>query len=244
MSQRQSIPLFAQVAETIKARIHHYEYKPGGSIPSLMEIESEFGVSNLTARRALERLSAEGYITTRQGLRGQVAEQKTDTVEIDVTGNIQTWFEMACGKNFDLEIDIIGREVIDCPEPIRQLLALDRGEKIERLRRVRRLEGTPISYCVNYGSERWMTGLPSEEIKRRSLLETIRDIGGIKLNYMEQRVEAQTADLDLAAHLGVDFGFPVLFIQTVYYTGKRKPVELTHIYYRADRYSYTAKRRM
>jgi len=244
MSLRQSTPLFVQVAETLKARIYNHEYKPGGSIPSLMELEDEFRVSNLTARRALERLAAEGYITTRQGLRAQVAEHKTDTVEIEVTGNIQTWFEMACGKNFELEIEIIGREVIDCPEPIRHLLALDRGEKIERLRRVRRLEGTPISYCVNYGSERLMTGLPTEEIKRRSLLETLRDIGGVKLNYMEQRVEAQTTDLDLAAHLGVDFGFPVLFIQTVYYAGKRRPVELTHIYYRADRYIYTAKRRM
>ena len=61
---------------------------------------------------------------------------------------------------------------------------------------------------------------------------------------MAQTVQASIADLDLARILNVDFGFPLFFVQNIYYTEKEHPVAITHMYYRSDRYVYMAKQKL
>jgi len=238
----QSIPLFVQVAGTIKTRILSHEYSPGDSIPSAKEFEKEFNVSNITIRRAIEQLTREGYILPRRGRRAQVAEQINNIVEIEITGDFRTWVDTAIGRKFGITVEIIDRQVITCPKPIREILALDPAEKVERIKRVRKLKESPISYCVNYGPSRLLTQLSSREIEKSTFIDTFQKVCKIKLQSMEQRVQASSADRDLAGILHVDFGFPLFFVQNVYYSRKGIPMEVTQMYYRADRYVYAAKR--
>lgn len=240
--QVQSIPLFIQIAETIKSRIFNYEYGPGDSILSAKEFENEFNVSNITIRRAMELLTREGYIVPRRGMRARVSQPRNEIVEIEITGNFLTWVNTATGQKSGVTGEIIDRQVIACPKPIREILALDPDKKIERIKRVRKLKENPISYFVNYGASRLFTQLSSQEIERRTFLETYQDVCKIKLNFMEQRVQATIADIDLASLLQVNFGFPLFFVQSIYYSEKEIPRILTHMYYRSDRYFYTAKR--
>ena len=240
--QIQSIPLFVQVAETIKSRISNHEYGPGDPIPSAKELENEFNVSNITIRRAMELLSREDYIVPRRGMRAQVAEQINDVVEIEITGDFKAWVDMAIGRKLGIIAEIIDRQVIVCPTPIREILALDPAEKVERIRRVRKLKGNPISYYVTYGPSRLFTKLTNREMESKSFIETYQQVCKIKLKSMEQRVRAASADMDLAAILDVDFGFPLFFVQNIYYSEKEIPMAVTHMYYRSDRYVYTVKR--
>jgi DNA-binding GntR family transcriptional regulator len=240
--QSQSIPLFVQVAETIKTRIFGHEYSPGGSIPSAKELENEFKVSNITIRRAIEQLTRAGYIVPRRGMRAQVAEQINDIVEIEITGDFRTWVDTAIGRKLGITAEIIDRQVIVCPKPICEILALDPTEKIERIKRVRKLKENPISYYVNYGPSHLLTKLSNREIESRTFIETYQDVSKIKLKFMEQRVQATSADMDLAGILQVDFGFPLFFVQNVYYSDNEIPMVVTHMYYRSDRYVYTVKR--
>jgi len=240
--QSQSIPLFVQVAETIKTRIFNHEYSPGGSIPSAKELEYEFKVSNITIRRAIEQLTRDGYIVPRRGMRAQVAEQINDIVEIEIAGDFRTWVDTAIGRKLGIKAEIIDRQIIFCPNPICEILALDPTEKVERIKRVRKLKGKPISYYVNYGPSRLLTKLSDLEIDARTFIETYKDVCKINLRFMDQRVQATSADMDLASILQVDFGFPLFFVQNVYYSDNRIPMIVTHMYYRSDHYVYTIKR--
>jgi len=242
--QNQSIPLFVQVAATIKARISNHEYGPGDPFPSAKELEQEFNVSNITIRRAIESLTREGWIVPRRGMRAQVAEQVNDMVEIEITGDFWNWVDMANGRKLGITAQILDRQVIACPKPICKILALDPGETVERIKRVRKKEEEPISYYVNYGPSRLFTKLPSRDIERRTFVETYQDVCNLKLRSMEQRVQATNADMDLAGILKVEFGFPLFFMQNVYYSEKEIPLAVTHMYYRADRYVYTIERNL
>lgn len=240
--QIQSKPLFAQVAETIRSRILNHEYNPGDNIPSAKELENEFKVSNITIRRAMEQLTRDGYIVSRRGTRAQVAEQISDIVEIEITGDFRSWLEPGIGRKLGITAEIIDRQIIDCPKPIREILALDSEERVERIKRVRKLKEKPISYFVNYGPSGLLTKLPSRDIETNTFFQTLQNVCKIKLEFLEVRVQATSADMDLAGILQVDFGFPLFFVQNIYYSADETPMAVTDMYYRSDYYIYTVKR--
>lgn len=61
------LPLYAQVKQALVARIARGEFGPGGRLPSEHELMAEFGVSRMTAHRALRELSAAGLVARVQG---------------------------------------------------------------------------------------------------------------------------------------------------------------------------------
>ncbi len=240
--QAQLIPLFLQVAETIKTRIFNHEYGPGDSIPSAKELENEFKVSNITIRRAMDLLAKGGYVVSKRGRRAQVAHRKDAIVEIEIAGDFRTWIDSAVGSKFGVIAQIIDRQIISCPQPIADILVLDPAAKVERIKRIRKLKGKPVSYVINYGPSRLFTKLPNREIEKLSFVDAFQKGSKIKLKSMTQRVQASSADMDLAGLLQVDFGFPLFYVRNVYYADEGRPMVITQMYYRSDYYVYTAKR--
>jgi DNA-binding GntR family transcriptional regulator len=242
--QNPTIPLFVQVAETIRARIANHAYRPGDEIPAARELEKEFGVSNITIRRAIELLVRDGCILPRRGQRARVGEPGNDIVEIEIAGDFKAWVDMAVGRKLGIIAEIIDREEIPCPGPIRDILKIGPEENVERIKRVRKLKGTPISYYVNFGPSRLFKKLSSREIEKRSFIETFQKACSIRLKSMEQRVRSTCADMDLADILQVRFGFPLFFVRNVYYSENKTPMAVTHMYYRSDRYVYTIRKNL
>jgi len=68
------LPAYEQVKAFIKARIASGEWKPGDAVPSEAALVQQFGVSRMTANRALRELAAEGLVTRVQGSGTRVAE--------------------------------------------------------------------------------------------------------------------------------------------------------------------------
>lgn len=239
-----SIPLFIQVAETIKKRIITHEYGLGEAIPSAKKLENEFNVSNITIRRAMGVLTSDGYIISRRGTRAQVAERLNDVVEIEITGDFWNWIDTVAGKKLAIAAEVIDRQVIDCPDPIRAMLSLKSDEKVERIKRIRKWKDEPISFFVNYGPAKYLTQLTNRDIEKQTFIEAFQNVCQVKPESVEQKVQATTADMDLAAMLQVKFGFPLFFMQNIFFSENKIPMAVTHMYYRSDRYVYTIKRNL
>ena len=240
--QNQAIPLFVQVAETIRARIAHHEYRPGDAIPSAKELEEQFGVSNITIRRAIDLLAQEGTILPQRGQRARVGETAQEIVEIKIAGDFRAWMDMAIGRKLGITAKILGRDEIPCPQPILDILNIAPEETVERIKRVRKLKGRPISYYINYGPSRLFKKLSSREIEKHSFIETFQKVCRIRLKSMEQRVRSTVADMDLAEVLQVNFGFPLFFVENIYYAAPKNPMAVTHMFYRSDCYVYTIRK--
>jgi GntR family transcriptional regulator len=74
VAETDSRPLYAQVRETLIARIKDGTWKPGQLIPNEFEVAAEFGVSQGTARKAIDALSKDGLLVRRQGIGTFVVE--------------------------------------------------------------------------------------------------------------------------------------------------------------------------
>ena len=241
MTDETRTPYYYRVAETLRKRIESREYPPYGLIPSEKDLEKQFAVSNITIRKALELLVQDNLLVRKRGVGTQVIPEKEDRLEIKLTGNFQDWYKSASGTYPKLQVEVLDIAIELCPEPIRGVLSLEDNSKVWKMRRIRKFKGEPISYYINYGHpEIFKKYMKKRLFQQYSLVHVLRNYCAVKISKIEQYVEAITADMDIAAILDVTFGAPLFFVKSIYFGEFDTPVEITHLYYRGDRYIYTA----
>ncbi len=67
-------PAYEQVKDWVRQHIASGEWKPGDVVPSEAALMERFGISRMTANRALRELAAEGLVTRVQGSGTRVAQ--------------------------------------------------------------------------------------------------------------------------------------------------------------------------
>lgn len=71
---KEDVPAYEQVKAWIRQHIASGQWKPGDAVPSEAALIERFGVSRMTAHRALRELAAEGLVTRVQGSGTRVAQ--------------------------------------------------------------------------------------------------------------------------------------------------------------------------
>jgi DNA-binding GntR family transcriptional regulator len=61
------VPVWRQVAAILRDRIDTGVYQPNTAIPSLVQLTVEFGVAQVTAKKAVDALKVEGLLTGTPG---------------------------------------------------------------------------------------------------------------------------------------------------------------------------------
>lgn len=69
-------PRWEQVAEIMRARIADGTYPPGSRVPSVLQLQAEFGISTSTGQKVHRALRADGLIRTQSGMGSYV--RRTD----------------------------------------------------------------------------------------------------------------------------------------------------------------------
>ena len=85
------ISLVEQVLIKLREDIINEVYPPGTNLPSETELADGFGVSRLTMRSALQRLSAEGWINVSHGRASQVLDYR-DHIKLDLLPELLIFF--------------------------------------------------------------------------------------------------------------------------------------------------------
>ena len=62
-----SIPLYMQLYRQIRSEIEQGSLGFGGQLPSERQLAADYGISRITARKALSMLREEGIISARRG---------------------------------------------------------------------------------------------------------------------------------------------------------------------------------
>ena len=60
-------PLYVQLSRQLRSQIEQGSLRLGGQLPSERELAAEYGISRLTARKALALLRDDGIISARRG---------------------------------------------------------------------------------------------------------------------------------------------------------------------------------
>src|SRR3954469_14241265 len=70
----QAAPAYTRVKEHIRGHIGSGQWRPGDAVPSETALMQQFGISRMTANRALRELAAEGLVSRVRGSGTRVAQ--------------------------------------------------------------------------------------------------------------------------------------------------------------------------
>lgn len=229
-------PLYFQIYQLYRQRILSGVLKQGDKLPSESAQEVEYGVSRITARRAMDELAKEGLVTRERG-RGTIVSYAIPETRVssDFTGLIENL--VAIGETTD--VTVLSFEYRSVPDgvPVRvvDVLRIEPGDQLQVAERKRCKDGKPLSYIVTYLPEPIGRSFTEAELSDQPILSLIEQAGYV-IAEAEQSVTAVTANEYIAGILQVDSGAALLKIARVVRDHNKAPLQYIEVYYRADAY--------
>jgi GntR family transcriptional regulator len=231
------VPLYHQIQQLLRHRIHSGLYQPGTQIPSEHALSRELDVSRVTLREALRELVRENLLVKVQGKGTFVAATLPKRLTpVRYTGFLE---ELQARVRKLKVTDVEVSEAPATPE-LRETLQLAPSiQRVTLIKRLRHIDSEPFSYTLNYLPTEIGARIPVDDLYSQPLLKILQEDLKIPIVKARETIEAAPADPDTARRLGLPALSPVLHITRVMYTTQDRPFELVDIYYRADKYHYS-----
>jgi GntR family transcriptional regulator len=216
-------PLYKAVKVRLTRALVAGEWRPGQAIPSESRLALRFQVSLGTVRKAIDELVAEKIVVRQQG-RGTFVATHTPHRTL-------FYFFHIVGKDGRKETPAtqmlsFERGRADAEEAAE--LALNRGERVYRIRNLLRLSGQPVLIDDIVIGQRCFPALDEASFGSRegTIYGLYQERYGINVIRISERLSATLADRIAATLLGVPTGTPLLRIDRTAYTYDERPVEL------------------
>lgn len=229
-------PLYYRLYTLLKNAILDGTMDNGSQMPTEQQLADTFGVSRITAKRAMDELAAEKLVERHRGKGTHVTyEYSPQPVKAPLIGMLQEIESMA--RHSDVK-------VLECrnavpPANIREALGLGDKDKALHLVRVRSREGQPFGYYVS-----WTSGLRKavgkRDFQKLPRLAIFRK-QGLKISHVTQTISAVAATADLAQHLETDYGDPLISLTRQSYethNGTEQLVDHLQVHYHPERFQY------
>ncbi len=225
-------PLYLQLQDALRRSIDSGLLKAQQALPAERDLASDFAVSRITVRKALDGLVGEGMLVRRQGagtfVAGRVEKQfsKLTSFSEDMATRGRTarseWINKSEGA-------VVPEESLT--------LGLSPGTLVYRFHRVRYADDLPMA--LEYSTISGF-GLPGIDAVGSSLYAAL-DAAGFRPTRALQRLRAVLFDAERAALLGVDKGAAGLFIERRGFVEDGRAIEMTQSWYRGDAYDFVAE---
>jgi GntR family transcriptional regulator len=233
IDQSSKVPLYHQVYESLRGEILGGKWEPGTLLAAEPELVNQYKVSRITIRQALDLLAGEGLIVRQRGRGTFVAAPSLEQAMVRIVNFTQDMQQ----RGMRSTTEVLSADLIPAPPHIAQKLDMQAGEELVYLERLRLADGTPLAIEESHLVHRHCEGLLKESLHNCSLRELLDKRYGIRWLRAKQVIRAIQASPEIARHLEVPTGDPLLHIERVSYSQQNVPVEFLRVYYRGDRYS-------
>ena len=225
-------PLYRRLQDALRRAIETTAIGPQDALPPERELASEFGVSRITVRKALDGLVTDGLLIRRQGagtfVSGRVEKQfaKLTSFSEDMAARGQVprseWLLRASGNVTPEESMTLG---------------LSPGAPVYRFHRIRFADDLPMA--IEYSTIPGF-GLASADAVQDSLYKALNEAGSRPARAL-QRLRAVSVDGERATLLGLEPGAACLYIERRGFLEDGRVIEDTRSWYRGDAYDFVAE---
>ncbi len=227
-------PLYQQIYLEIRHRIMSGEYPNHSLLPGEHETAGQFGVSRITAKRALNEVAADGLCVRRRGQGSRVTyKPAVGPLKSDVQGLLDFLSDMTMEtEGFVLEFDYraAGRGIA-------KIMEIAESDEVQRSVRTRRIDGKPLSYLTTYVPAELGRLYKRDHLARQAPL-TLLENAGVAVADADQTITATLADAGAAKSLEIKLGAPLLRISRKVFDSNGRVVEYIVGLYRPDQYEY------
>jgi DNA-binding GntR family transcriptional regulator len=236
---------YQQVATALRRRIEQGILQPGDRLPSLAELQDEFGVSDTVVLSARRILASEGLITSKSGS-GTYVREHTAPKQLLRTPEPRSGF----GSPFRRQQEEAGAmpswesdsESTTAPPLIAARLRITPGDRVMRTRYIFRSNGQPVQLSTSYEPYS-ITGLTPAVLPEQGPLAGLGVVDrmkaiGVRVTRAVESISSRTAlDAEVQA-LDGPAGSIVTVVTRTYYADDL-PVETADIVVLAARYAFT-----
>lgn len=221
------IPLYKGVKRELIESVRRGDWNPGDVIPSETKLCERFEVSMGTVRKAVDELSAEGFLIRQQGRGTFVASHSRDRY-------LFAFFHVVRqdGHKEYPNVKLVEFEKVKADRLTAAMLRVDTGSRLFRFVNKLELSGTPVVIDEVLLPERLFSQLTEKTLRERTatLYQLYQEYFGVTVIRTQERLRAIKADAFKAGLLGVTAGDPLLQVIRIALSFRDKPVELRYSY--------------
>jgi GntR family transcriptional regulator len=228
------IPIYYQLAETIREQIDSGELQPGEQLPSERELSEQHAISRMTARQALSYLVRQGRLVAKPGIGTFVAEPKLTHDTLHLLG----FTEEMLRQGQAAVSQVLEQGVVSPPAAVAARLEMRSGEAAVKIVRLRFSQDVPLLLETVFIPLALAPGLEVADLAQTSLYTLLEQRYGLHLDHARQTLEAVTATDEEVALFEIPPGTSMLLLEGVTYTFEEQPVEFFKAVYRGDKFKY------
>lgn len=237
VDKKSPLPIYYQIQEQIREAIQLGDLKPGDALPNEEGLAAELGISRMTVRHALTELAREGLIRRERGRGSFVEEVRPLTVA--AKGHLKSYSEIFAGHRVSSRV--LSQGVEPAGDGTARELGLTPGQPVVRIRRLRLLDGEPMSLEIcSYPQDRF-AALAELDVSGRSVYRIFEEEFGVRPEEAVEVAELAKATAYEAELLGIPAGVPVFLARRTSYDADKRPIEYTKAIARADRHRFVSK---
>lgn len=230
------MPVYAQIRQHMARVIRKLRKRGIETFFTDGDLAQHYGVSRMTARQAISELVREGELYRRKGIGTFITPPKA----IETEGPVGDFFDDWMSQGHKVGVKILQFRQEPAPRDVAQTLRVAEGERILFFRRVRLLNGDPVSV-----DERWISPVASrlitrDELKQRSIHLIVGPKLGVGIARAQVEIEAARCDAAYAALLQIEVDDPVLVRTITPFSTTGDPLWTGSSVYRSDLYKYKA----
>lgn len=232
-----STPLYLQIQNLIVDQIRVGDYKAGEQVPSELEIASQYIVSRMTARKALDNLVSKGVLFRQHGKGTYVAE---DVVSYGLS-TMLSFSRTLQAMGYNVVTKVLLVDVIPASSDIVRSLRLGLKSQVIIIRRLRLIDEIHAALHTSYLDYKMFAPIMKFDLAVMSLHDVIHRVAGIQVVYTNDSVQADLATPEEEKQLQLEPNKPILRVEGVAYSGEGQPTRLTRAVYRGDMFRLNVK---
>ena len=224
-------PLYFQVSRHIEGAVEAGQLRPGDQLGGEIGLAARLGISRATMRRAIEELVARGILVRKHGVGTQVMPKRTGR-----SADVTSLYDELVHSGRTPSTRVLRHERRAADTDVATALDVEPGGDVVYLERVRIADAQPIALMRNW-LPLGLVDLDVGALEEHGLYDLLR-AAGIEMRIAQQCIGAKSAAIDDAEQLGMEFGAPVLTMESVTYGYSSQPVELGRHAYHPNRYRF------
>lgn len=210
--------------------ITHGTYADGTILPGEQKLAALLDVSRVTLRRALDALELEGLIDRRAGAGTRV---RAGALRPSMAADFTTLMPQVVQMGHETTARLLSFSYGVPPAAVAEAMRVSPTAHVQTAVRLRLIEGQPFSHLTTYVPEDIAQNYSESELATTPLFRLL-ERSGVKVETANQSVSATLASPDVAGHLGLSVGAPLLMLNRVVRDARGRGVEYLAALYRPD----------
>jgi GntR family transcriptional regulator len=235
--QRSPVPLYHQIARILRSQLRSQEYKLNDRLPTEDELIREYGVSRMTVRLAYHLLLKDGLVRRFPG-RGTFVARETQN-KTSGEWSVETIDDIiSTSYRMESKRKLLGIRELPAPEGLAKAMGVPVKTPVTELKGLRLIKDEPFYHVTLYVPRQLAALIPREHLKERPTIALLEEYCGVLAVKARQWMAASLADMQVARHLKIRPGDPVLLVEIHFTDESGRVIEVSMDRYRTDRVRY------